>query len=180
MTGSSHATVLPPHLRADCAACVGLCCVALPFDAAQGFGLDKPADTPCPHLCADFKCGIHDGLIEHGFLGCVVFDCHGAGQRVSQQLFPGQDWADSAHTARRMFDAFSAVRALHDLMALLYTAHDHTGDARLAQLSAEIEAACECMPVEPLRVGELRRMTHELLGDPAILHALQPLRDRRS
>ena len=65
-------------------------------------------------------------------------------------------------------------------MALLYTAHDHTGDARLAQLSAEIEAACECMPVEPLRVGELRRMTHELLGDPAILHALQPLRDRRS
>ena len=45
-----------------------------------------------------------------------MFDCHGAGQRVSQQLFPGQDWRDSAETAQQMFRAYDVMRGLHDLI----------------------------------------------------------------
>ena len=60
---------LPAHLKADCSACVGLCCVVPPFDAVQGFGFDKPAETPCQHLCADHRCGIHDALVPRGYEG---------------------------------------------------------------------------------------------------------------
>lgn len=168
--------VLPAHLKADCAACTGLCCVVPPFDAHQGFGFDKPAHTPCPHLCGDFKCGIHADLVDRGFRGCTVFDCHGAGQRVSQQLFPGQDWRDSAETARQMFGAYERMRGLHDLMALLYTASVHVDDARLrAQLDA-IEHQCTHTPPDQIDAAELKRTTMALLADPAIRAALQALR----
>jgi hypothetical protein len=173
------ATVLPPELRADCAACVGLCCVVPPFDALQGFGFDKPAHTPCTHLCADFKCGIHGELVERGFRGCTLYDCQGAGQRVSQKLFPGQDWTGSPETARRMYDAFSAMRSLHELMALLYTARTHVPDPRLDAQREEIDAACAKMPIERIDVGEWRKKTFALLGDPVIAEGLQALRAGR-
>ncbi|HEY9106307.1 MAG TPA: hypothetical protein VIN58_06490, partial [Roseateles sp.] len=86
---------LPPQLRADCSACAALCCVIPPFDAVQGFGFDKPAETPCHHLCDDHRCGIHADLIERGFAGCVAFDCLGAGQRLTAQAverFGSADW----------------------------------------------------------------------------------------
>lgn len=168
--------VLPAHLRADCAACTGLCCVVTPFDSVQGFGFDKPAHTPCPHLCDDFKCGIHSKLVDSGFRGCTVFDCHGAGQRVSQQLFPGQDWRDSAETAEQMFAAYTVMRGLHDLMVLLYTASVHVDDARLtAQLDA-IERLCERTPADQIDTAEAKRTTMALLADPAIRSALESLR----
>jgi hypothetical protein len=170
------ATVLPPELRADCAACTGLCCVVPPFDALQGFGFDKPAHTPCPHLCADFRCGIHDDLVDRGFRGCTVFDCQGAGQRVSQKLFPGQDWSTSPQAARRMFDAFSVMRSLHELMALLHTAAQNVDDPRLEAQRAEIDAVCEHTPVDRIHVNEWREKTFALLGDPAIVERLRALR----
>lgn len=169
--------VLPAHLKADCAACTGLCCVVTPFDAVQGFGFDKPAHTPCPHLCGDFRCGIHDELADRGFRGCTVFDCHGAGQRVSQQLFPGQDWRDSAETAQQMFDAYTVMRGLHDLMVLLYTASVHVDDARLRVQLEAIEHACGHTPIDRIDAAGFRRETMALLADPAIRAALQGLRE---
>lgn len=168
--------VLPAQLRADCAACTGLCCVVSPFDALQGFGFDKPAHTPCHHLCDDFTCGIHHKLADSGFRGCMVFDCHGAGQRVSQQLFPGQDWRDSAETAQQMFDAYERMRGLHDLMALLYTASVHVDDARLTAQLDSIEHQCQHTPPDQIDAAELKRTTMALLADPAIRAALQALR----
>jgi hypothetical protein len=106
-------------LKADCARCMGLCCVAPAFDAAQGFGFDKPAHEPCRHLQAEDGCAIHARLAASGFPGCVQFDCHGAGQRITQQLFPGWHWRDSAATARTLFDAYSRLLPLHDLMAMI-------------------------------------------------------------
>jgi hypothetical protein len=176
MNAGPHA-VLPPHLRADCAACTGLCCVVPPFDAVQGFGFDKPAHTACPHLCDDFTCGIHADLVDRGFRGCTVFDCHGAGQRVSQQLFPGQDWRDSAELAQQMFDAYTVMRGLHDMMALLYTASVHVNDARLATQLDSIERLCERMPVSAMASAEAKRQTMALLADPAIRSTLQGLRE---
>src|SRR4051794_30653876 len=109
----------PDQLRPDCANCAGLCCVALPFARSADFAVDKPAGTPCTNLQDDFRCGIHSELRERGFAGCTVFDCLGAGQKVSQVTFGGRDWRDDDATARQMFAVFPVVRQLHELLAHL-------------------------------------------------------------
>jgi uncharacterized protein YjbI with pentapeptide repeats len=103
-------------LRADCARCCALCCVALPFAASHDFAVDKAPGQPCANLRADFRCGIHDRLRERGFPGCTVFDCFGAGQKVSQVTFGGRDWRSAPETAQRMFEVFPVVRLLHELL----------------------------------------------------------------
>lgn len=103
-------------LHADCSRCFGLCCVALPFARSADFAIDKAAGEPCPNLQSDFRCGVHARLREEGFRGCSVFDCFGAGQRVSQETFGGQDWRQDQQVARRMFEAFPVMRQLHELL----------------------------------------------------------------
>ncbi len=105
-----------PSLRADCGNCFGLCCVALPFAASADFAIDKDAGQPCTNLRDDFRCGIHTQLRQRGFSGCTVFDCFGAGQKVSQVTFGGQDWRQAPGTARQMFEVFPVMRQLHELL----------------------------------------------------------------
>ncbi|WP_245880431.1 pentapeptide repeat-containing protein [Streptomyces zhaozhouensis] len=109
-------------LVGDCADCHGLCCVALPFAASADFARSKPAGTPCGHLGADSGCGIHARLRESGYAGCAVFDCFGAGQRVSQVTFGGRDWRGDPELARRMFAVFPVQRQLHELLWYLTVA----------------------------------------------------------
>ncbi|MFF5402906.1 pentapeptide repeat-containing protein [Streptomyces misionensis] len=105
------------ELRGDCGNCFGLCCVALPFAASADFALDKPAGRPCPNLGTDHRCGIHARLRGEGFTGCTVYDCFGAGQKVSGHTFGGQDWRGAPkERARLMFDVFPVVRQLHELL----------------------------------------------------------------
>ncbi|MFF4345867.1 pentapeptide repeat-containing protein [Streptomyces sp. NPDC001530] len=105
------------ELRGDCGSCFGLCCVALPFARSADFALDKDAGKPCPNLETDFRCGIHTRLRQKGFTGCTVYDCFGAGQKVSQVTFGGEDWrSGSRERARQMFDVFPVVRQLHELL----------------------------------------------------------------
>ncbi|MEV7128479.1 pentapeptide repeat-containing protein [Streptomyces sp. NPDC093260] len=105
------------ELRGDCAACFGLCCVALPFAASADFARDKPAGKPCPNLREDHRCGIHTRLRAEGYPGCTVYDCFGAGQKVSRITFGGQDWRTApAGQAREMFEVFPVVRQLHELL----------------------------------------------------------------
>ncbi|MEU8849214.1 pentapeptide repeat-containing protein [Streptomyces sp. NPDC048564] len=104
-------------LHGDCTNCFGLCCVALPFAASADFAVDKAAGKPCHNLRDDHRCGIHDRLRQTGFTGCTVYDCFGAGQKVSQVTFDGQDWrTGSREHARQMFDVFPVVRQLHELL----------------------------------------------------------------
>jgi uncharacterized protein YjbI with pentapeptide repeats len=103
-------------LRADCARCAGLCCVAPAFAASADFAIDKPAGHPCPNLRQDFRCGIHDRLRQEGFPGCTVYDCFGAGQHVAQVTFGGQDWRRTPQIAERMFATFAVMRQLHELL----------------------------------------------------------------
>ncbi|MGC0373039.1 pentapeptide repeat-containing protein [Streptomyces sp. SAI-229] len=103
-------------LRADCANCFGLCCVALPFARSADFAVDKAAGQPCSHLRADFRCGIHERLRDKGYSGCTVFDCFGAGQKVSQVTFGGTDWRRAPESARAMFQVFPVMRQLHELL----------------------------------------------------------------
>jgi uncharacterized protein YjbI with pentapeptide repeats len=102
-------------LRADCGRCVGLCCVALPFAVSADFPVTKAAGEPCEHLQRNSRCDIHAGLREHGFRGCAVFDCFGAGQQVTQVTFGGRDWRDPA-VAASMYAAFAVMRQLHELL----------------------------------------------------------------
>ncbi|WP_420882696.1 pentapeptide repeat-containing protein [Streptomyces noursei] len=113
-TQSPDAARLP--LLSDCGNCFGLCCVALPFARSADFALDKEAGRPCPNLQADFRCGVHQELRQRGFSGCTVFECFGAGQKISQVTFQGQDWRTAPETARPMFDAFAVMRQLHELL----------------------------------------------------------------
>ena len=81
----------PAALRPDCSQCFALCCTAFGFARSADFAVDKPPATPCSNLAADFSCTIHDRLRVRGFAGCTVFDCFGAGQRLSQVTSELQD-----------------------------------------------------------------------------------------
>ncbi|MFI9584739.1 pentapeptide repeat-containing protein [Streptomyces sp. NPDC052236] len=104
------------ELRADCANCFALCCVALPFARSADFAVDKDAGKPCGNLRTDFRCGIHTQLRDKGFSGCTVYDCFGAGQKVSQITFGGVDWRKAPGSARQMFEVFPVMRQLHELL----------------------------------------------------------------
>ncbi|MFD8533691.1 pentapeptide repeat-containing protein [Streptosporangium canum] len=103
-------------LRADCESCFALCCVVPAFSASVDFAIDKKAGQACPNLRQDFRCGIHTRLRQQGFRGCTVYDCFGAGQKVSQVTFGGQDWRRSPRTAEQMFEVFPIMRDLHELL----------------------------------------------------------------
>ncbi|WP_369218122.1 pentapeptide repeat-containing protein [Streptomyces flavofungini] len=125
-------------LRADCADCFGLCCVALTFTRSSDFAVDKAAGEPCANLGEDSRCGIHRDLRRKGFQGCTVYDCFGAGQHVSQHTFDGVDWRADKDTARRMFEVFPVMRQLHEL--LWYMA-DALSRPRTAPIAGELKAA---------------------------------------
>ena len=128
------------HLRADCARCVGLCCVALPFTRSAEFAIDKAAGTPCRHLAQDDRCGIHTRLRPEGFAGCVTFDCFGAGQQVVQVIFGGRSWREGPDVAGPMFDAFGTLRAVHEMRWYLADADARAVDGHLA---AEVATAAD-------------------------------------
>lgn len=108
-----------PDFKADCARCAGLCCAAFAFEKSDMFSIDKDVDVACPNLKADFACAIHDKRLELGFKGCTIFDCHGAGQRVTQDIFNGRSWRDDVTLARPMFELFRKMLKIHDYLRLL-------------------------------------------------------------
>lgn len=157
------------ELRADCTRCFALCCVAPAFARSADFAVDKPAGTPCPNLTDGFRCGIHTRLRERGFAGCTVFDCFGAGQRVSQVVFGGRDWRRHPELAGPMFAALPVVRALHELLwyaaealALPAAAPVH---AELRRVRLEIERLVSGEPDQVLAVDvdERRQAVNPLL-----------------
>ncbi len=118
----------------DCSNCAALCCVAFAFDRSEEFGHDKPADHPCHHLDGAYRCRIHDDLNAKGYSGCRAFDCLGAGQRVTQDLFGGGDWQREPALRAPMSAAFRTMRRLHELLQLLTTAKAlHLDDATEAE-----------------------------------------------
>ena len=156
------------RLRADCTRCSALCCVASAFAKSADFAIDKPAGQPCPNLRADFRCGIHDRLRPLGFPGCAVYDCFGAGQKITQSTFGGQDWRRNPELARQIFDAFAIMRGLHELLWYLSEALELAPGgalgARLERLQGEIE-----------QLGNLDRAELAAVDVPALRHDVDPL-----
>ena len=127
-------------LRADCESCFGLCCVVPAFSASADFAITKKAGQACPNLKPNFRCGIHTRLRGEGFRGCTVYDCFGAGQKVSQVTFGGADWQEAPRTAKQMFEVFPIMRDLHEL--LWYLAEALTLEP-IGPLHAELRVAQE-------------------------------------
>lgn len=134
-------------LRANCADCFALCCTAFGFQRSADFPIDKPAGTPCLNLADDFSCSIHDSLRSRGFRGCTVFDCFGAGQYVSQNLFGGKSWRERPDTSAEMFSTFTVVRQLHEMLWYLVEAAERATTSEssgpTAQLRREILQALD-------------------------------------
>ncbi len=177
-----------PALRADCEKCVALCCVAPAFTASADFAIDKAAGQPCPNLQADFRCGIHAGLRERGFRGCAAYDCSGAGQRVSQEVFPGTNWRADPDVAPRLFAAFAIVRQLHELLWYLSEALERAvtrplhPDLRAALDATDGLAGGDASALEALDVAAHRQAVNALLLRASALAraaSLGPALDRR-
>jgi hypothetical protein len=109
-------------LGADCAECFGLCCVALAFSRSSDFPFDKAAGDPCVNLDPPDRCRVHESLRPRGFVGCTVFDCFGAGQKVSKTTFEGRSWRDDPDVRAEMFAVFPIMRRVHELLWYLDSA----------------------------------------------------------
>ena len=113
-----------PDLNSDCPNCVGLCCLALAFDKSGLFAFDKAAGQACPNLSVDHTCTIHAELAKSGFQGCINYQCDGAGQRVTQEVFHGRSWRDDPALIPPMLAAFAGMRGVHSRLALLASAEN--------------------------------------------------------
>ncbi len=114
-------TVLP-SLQSDCSNCAALCCVTFEFEVSDDFAISKPANTACPNLDDCGQCKVHNKLEDLGFRGCAVFECCGAGQRVTQEYFGGRSWQHDPALIQPMAARFRQVRRLHELLMLLEAA----------------------------------------------------------
>ena len=157
------------ELTADCASCFALCCVAPAFTASAEFAITKPAGSPCPNLAADLRCSIHSGLRQRGFAGCTVFDCFGAGQKLSRQTFGGRDWRTHPELAGPMFAALPVMRQLHELLWYLTEALDVAPAALHAELRSAVDTVRRLTDTGPdalpgLDVAAHRQPVGELLG----------------
>jgi uncharacterized protein YjbI with pentapeptide repeats len=128
------------NFQADCSKCFGLCCTALYFSANDGFPVDKEAGKPCINLQVDFKCKVHKDLKKKGLKGCIAYDCLGAGQKVAQVTFQGQDWRTHPEAATEMFDAFIIMKQLYEMLWYLNEALLLQGENKLKdELSSKIK-----------------------------------------
>jgi hypothetical protein len=155
------------HLRADCANCAGLCCVAPAFAASADFAIDKPAGVACPNLREDFRCGIHAQLRDRGFPGCTVFDCFGAGQRITQETFGGRSWREAPELAAAQFAVLPVVRQLHEALWYLTEAESRSDAPEVGELRALTERLATGTPAEltGLDVGAHRARVGQLLSE---------------
>ncbi|MGW4651658.1 pentapeptide repeat-containing protein [Kitasatospora sp. NPDC004289] len=173
------------ELVSDCANCFGLCCVALPFAKSADFAVNKTAGTPCRNLQEDFRCGIHTKLRTSGFTGCTVFDCLGAGQKVSQLTYGGRSWREDPSSAAEMFEVFPVVRQLHELLRYLTEAAalPHLGSVRteLEAELAEVGGLTRGAPAELLAVDVptvRQRVSETLLRASELYRAAVPGKKR--
>ncbi len=133
-------------LVGDCQNCFGLCCVVPAFAKSSDFAINKPAATPCPNLKSNFGCSIHQQLRPKGFRGCMVFDCFGAGQKLSQGTFSGQSWRGDPKRAEQIFAAFPRMRDLHELLWYLTDALTLSTDSELVNAQEMVAQLIELDP----------------------------------
>ncbi len=120
-------------LTIDCQKCCGLCCIALYCTKTDGFPYDKVAGTPCKNLLSDFRCHSHHELIERKLKGCLSYDCFGAGQKVTQIIYKGEDWRKSPHCRQQMFEVFHIVTQLHQVLWYLLETYRMSNNQKMQE-----------------------------------------------
>ena len=139
------------------------------FAKSSDFAINKPAGQPCRHLATDFRCSIHERLAPSGFPGCIVFDCFGAGQRITQETFGGRSWREAPEAAGSMFATLPIMRQLHELMwylgEALRLAEAHRVHPELAAALAETDRLAGGTPADlrQLDLDAWRRRVNPLL-----------------
>jgi hypothetical protein len=152
-----------PDLRADCARCAALCCVALAFDRSPFFAFDKPAGQPCRHLGVRGSCRIHAERGAQGMGGCVAYDCLGAGQRATQALFDGRTWLEEPALRAPMAEAFLILAHAHRLLELLGAAKGLSLSGREQVRRDDLEAAIAGAGADAAAVSRLDGETRAFL-----------------
>ncbi|HWS33499.1 MAG TPA: pentapeptide repeat-containing protein [Actinoplanes sp.] len=141
--------------------------------------MNKPAGRACRNLGDDFRCTVHEKLIPLGFSGCVVFDCFGAGQRITQETFGGRDWRSAPELSGDMFAVLPVVRQLHELMWYLTEALKLDETRRLhPKLRAALDETDALAGGAP---GELRRLdldSYRMKVVPLLRRASEAARSR--
>lgn len=156
-------------LSSDCGSCFGLCCVALPFAKSADFALDKAGGIPCSNLQNDFKCSKHTILRSIGYKGCTVYECFGAGQKVSQVTYEGRDWMQNPELSDEMFAVFPIMQQLHEMLLYLNEAQNLKGAEVLHdELSAAFINTEKLTFMDPpdlltLNIDEVRASVNEKL-----------------
>ncbi|WP_379140084.1 pentapeptide repeat-containing protein [Paenibacillus sp. sgz500992] len=166
------------YLQSDCENCFGLCCAALPFAVSVDFAMNKNAGQPCPNLQTDFRCGIHTALRDKGFRGCTVYDCFGAGQKVSQITYGGKDWRQAPKTSSQMFEVFPVMRQLHELLWYLTEALHFQSAAPLhSALSTALEKTEQFTNLKAEALLELDVAAHRGEVNELLLRTSELVRD---
>lgn len=165
-------------LQGDCENCFGLCCVALPFAASSDFAMNKEAGKPCQNLREDFRCGVHSSLRERGFRGCTVYDCFGAGQKVSQMTFGGRDWRQEPGAAKQMFEVFPIMWQLHELLWYLREALTLKPAAQIhEELQKAFDETMRLTQLEPEALGKLDVAAHRADVNVLLLRTSELVRE---
>lgn len=147
--------------EADCKNCLGLCCSALRFSRADGFGHDKSAGEPCFYLTADHRCRIHSRRDDLGYEGCIDFDCLGAGQRASASL-SAADRTNPAAIAG-LYARLGILMAIQELRQALTDAGDlelSAPDAEVRQTLRDQLAAIADSPQADLATEQVEPLLH--------------------
>ncbi len=134
----------------DCSKCFALCCVALQFQKSQDFPFSKKEGVPCKNLRSDFGCAIHNQLKTNGFNGCTTYECFGAGQFISMELFNGVDWQADPGSKKRMFQLLPVVRNIHEIIYHLRSSMEMTKNK-------DTEKACEDLRKDLERIKQDQR-----------------------
>ncbi|GAB2681911.1 pentapeptide repeat-containing protein [Thalassiella azotivora] len=160
-------------LVARCEDCVALCCVVPGFTASDEFAVDKPPGTPCPHLLATHRCGIHATLRRRGFPGCTAYDCFGAGQHVTAHVLRGRDVLTDPAARTTATRALGPARDLHELLWYVTEALGLPGTAHLRSAlrrqRSDVLALRDRLPdVDGADVDDLRGRVNAVLREAAL------------
>ncbi|TVX96909.1 pentapeptide repeat-containing protein [Cohnella terricola] len=175
---ASYAPINRRDMQGDCESCFGLCCVALPFAKSTDFAMDKEAGNPCTNLQTDFRCGTHTSLRQKGLRGCTVYDCFGAGQKVSQATFGGRDWRQAPESARQMFEVFPVMWQLHELLWYLTEAITlQPADSIRDELRRALEETTRLADLDPASLLQLNVAAHRAEVNALLLRTSELVRD---
>jgi len=143
-------------LKIDCKNCFGLCCVALNFSKIDGFPNDKSIGEPCENLDEDFKCIIHGSDKYEKMRGCIGYDCFGAGQRISSEIYKGISWKDNRDISKEIFSVFIIIQELHEFLWYLLDAFRFSSSKKSRNIiEGKIEYIEEIIKKSPKDIKEV-------------------------